>query len=268
MISKSGETAETASQFLIVRDLLRRRLGEMQHARKRIVAPRHRPQRRHLLRDIADRERYATLPVPEGVGGRFSVLSAVGLFSAAMCGIDIGALWRGRRHGRARPPTSRDREPRCACSPRSTTCATAAASRIVVMMPYSNALLRPGRLVPPAVGREPGQEDLNGHGRTPVNIGPTPIKALGTDEHSQIQLYRDGPNDKLIVLLEVEKPRRDVHIPPQFEEVPALQYLGDHTLGSVIDAEKQATEFALIQSQRPCATIKFPEVTRTPSGSS
>ncbi|MFI4893584.1 MAG: glucose-6-phosphate isomerase, partial [Phycisphaerales bacterium JB058] len=91
VVSKSGETAETASQFMIIRDLLKRELGESYA--KNIVAITD-PEK-GTMRQICDAEGFVTLPVPEGVGGRFSVLSPVGLFSAAMCGIDIEALLDG-----------------------------------------------------------------------------------------------------------------------------------------------------------------------------
>src|SRR5205814_7130885 len=91
VISKSGETAETASQFILFRDLLQKHLGK--GFKDNILATTD--PKGGTLRDIATKEGYKTLEVPDGVGGRFSVLSAVGLFSAAMCGIDTEALMQG-----------------------------------------------------------------------------------------------------------------------------------------------------------------------------
>src|SRR5438067_4024505 len=91
VISKSGETAETASQFILFRDLLQQKLGKKY--RENILATTD--PKGGTLREICKAEDYRTLEVPEGVGGRFSVLSAVGLFSAAMCGIDIEGLMSG-----------------------------------------------------------------------------------------------------------------------------------------------------------------------------
>jgi glucose-6-phosphate isomerase len=91
VISKSGETAETAAQFMIARSMLKKALGD-EHARHIVAVT---DAQKGTMRQICDAEGYATLPVPEGVGGRFSVLSPVGLFSAAMCGIDIDSLLDG-----------------------------------------------------------------------------------------------------------------------------------------------------------------------------
>jgi len=102
VISKSGETAETAAQFLIIRELLTRKLGAKRLARQLIATT---DPHAGTLRELADRDGWYTLPVPPDVGGRFSVLSPVGLFPAAMCGIGIdrllaGAAAMGARAGR------------------------------------------------------------------------------------------------------------------------------------------------------------------------
>src|SRR5690606_7017722 len=93
VVSKSGETAETASQFMIIRQLLHDHMGDMwpDHV-VAITDP-----NAGTMRSICDDAGITTLPVPEGVGGRFSVLSPVGLFSAAMTGIDIEGLLTGAR---------------------------------------------------------------------------------------------------------------------------------------------------------------------------
>src|SRR6185295_3156499 len=91
VISKSGETAETASQFILFRDLLQQKLGK--NYKDNVLATTD--PKGGTMRQIATDEGFRTLEVPEGVGGRFSVLSAVGLFSAGMCGIDIEALMAG-----------------------------------------------------------------------------------------------------------------------------------------------------------------------------
>jgi glucose-6-phosphate isomerase len=97
------------------------------------------------------------------------------------------------------------------------------------------------------------------------NVGPTPLKALGvTDQHSQVQLYREGPNDKVFTFLEVDAFECDSIIPLSFEGVEAMEYLGRSkrgSLGGLLAAEKRATEAALLVSQRPSLTIRFPEIT-------
>lgn len=261
VISKSGETAETAAQFMIIRDMLRKALGSSYGSNiVAITDP-----AKGTMRQICDREGFATLPVPDGVGGRFSVLSPVGLFSAAMCGIDIEQLLAG----------AREMDQRCARPDLLHNPAALLAALLVelgstkgktnhVLMPYSNSLYLLAdwfrQLWAESLGK---RADLRGE---TVYAGFTPIKALGaTDQHSQIQLYREGPNDKVVGFLEVEDfttgaaGAREVSIPSGLG-VPALAYLEGRTLGGLLNAEKRATEYAMLESQRPNFTIRFPRI--------
>lgn len=254
VISKSGETAETAAQFIIARDMLKSVLGP-DYARQIVAVT---DPAKGTMRQICDAEGFATLPVPEGVGGRFSVLSPVGLFSAAMCGIDINALLDG----------AAEMDQRCS-SPNSMKSPAAILAFLLieftkrgksnhVMMPYCNALYLLAdwfrQLWAESLGK---RVDKNGK---EVFAGATPIKALGTtDQHSQVQLYREGPNDKVFGFLEVEQFARDLPIPSGVD-VDSLRYLQGATLGQLLNAEKKATEFALVESQRPNFTIRFPRL--------
>lgn len=255
VISKSGETAETAAQFMVVRDLLKKRFG-----------PRH-PEHivaitdpaKGTMRRICDAEGYLTLPVPDGVGGRFSVLSPVGLFSAAMCGIDIDALLDGAAEmDRACSSPSLADNPAAMLAALLVELGTSRGKPNHVLMPYCNALYSLAdwfrQLWAESLGK---QKDVQGN---QVFAGFTPIKALGaTDQHSQIQLYREGPNDKVIGLVEVEDFGTDVAIPAGLG-VEAISYLEGASLGRLLNAEKRATEFALVESLRPNYTIRFPRV--------
>lgn len=94
-----------------------------------------------------------------------------------------------------------------------------------------------------------------------VHVGPTPVKALGTtDQHSQVQLYREGPNDKLFTFLQVNSFGRDLKIGPAPDCAPELGFLAGEDLSTLLSNEKKATEYALLQSKRPCLTVVFPEV--------
>jgi glucose-6-phosphate isomerase len=257
VISKSGETAETAAQFMIVREMLRKKLGN--NFAQRIVATTD--AHKGTLRDLAAADGYATLPVPQDVGGRFSVLSAVGLFSAAMCGIDIDALLAGAGAMKQRVENLRWREnPACMLAAIKYIAYAAKGKTIHVMMPYSNRLFALAdwyrQLWAESLGKKilrDGQE---------VFVGPTPVKALGaTDQHSQIQLYREGPNDKLIVFLEVRKHPRDLTVPDVFAQTPATSYLRKAKLSKLLGAEKAATEYALAESGRPSVTLRFNAIT-------
>ncbi len=260
VISKSGETAETASQFMIIRAMLKEALGKDFH--RNIVAITD--PAKGTMRTICDADGYATLPVPEGVGGRFSVLSPVGLFSAAMTGIDIDALLDG-----ADAMDRRCCDPDLAKNP-----AAMLATLLVdlglrkgktnhVLMPYCNGLYLLADWFRQLWAESLGKR-INLDGET-VYAGFTPIKALGTtDQHSQVQLYREGPNDKVFGFVEVaDFGEADITIPTGLVDelgVEALSYLEGTTLATLLAAEKRATEYALLESQRPNFTLSFPRL--------
>jgi glucose-6-phosphate isomerase len=256
VISKSGETAETAAQFMVVRDLLKKAIGA--GYKENIVAVTDPAS--GTMRKICDQEGFATLPVPEGVGGRFSVLSPVGLFSATMAGIDIHGLLDGAASmdGPCSRP-SLESNPAALLAFILVELGRAKGKPNHVMMPYCNALYLLAdwyrQLWAESLGK---QVDLTGE---TVYAGFTPIKALGTtDQHSQIQLYREGPNDKVIGFLEVEGfGDADVTIPTGLG-VEAIRYLEGKSMAGLLNAEKRATEYALLESQRPNYTIRFPRL--------
>jgi len=256
VISKSGETAETAAQFMIFRNLLRRALGK--DFARNIVATTD--LNKGTLHDLARKDGYDMLAVPDDVGGRFSVLTPVGLFPAAMCGININQLLAG----------AADMKRRCAVRDWRKNPATLLAGLkflayqkgkvMDVMMPYSNRLYSLAdwyrQLWAESLGKALNRKNKE------VFTGPTPIKALGTtDQHSQVQLYRDGPNDKFFQFLEVAKHPQNVAIPRDFANVAGMGYLGGHTLEQLLNAEKLATEYALAVNQRPSVTIRFDAIT-------
>ncbi len=255
VISKSGETAETAAQFMIVRDMLRESLGSGYASNiVAITDP-----AKGTMRQICDAEGYATLPVPEGVGGRFSVLSPVGLFSACMCGIDIDGLLDGAASMDA-PCTRAEltRNPAALLAWLLVELGTGKGKPNHVMMPYSNALYSLADWFRQLWAESLGKR-VDRHGQE-VHAGFTPIKALGaTDQHSQVQLYREGPNDKVFGLVEVERFSAQVRMPKGLG-VRALEYLEGRTMAELLNAEKRATEYALVESQRPNFTIRFPRI--------
>lgn len=256
VISKSGETAETASQFMMIREIMKNKLGD--NYAKRIVATTD-PEK-GTLHDIAKAEGFATLPVPGDVGGRFSVLSPVGLFSAAMCGIDIDALLAGADSCRQIVEVmDLMQNPATILAAIKYIMFTAKGKSMHVMMPYSNRLYMLAdwyrQLWAESLGK---RVDRDGN---EIFTGPTPIKALGTtDQHSQVQLYREGPNDKFTVFMDVKKHPKELRIPDAFEDIPGLTYLRKQRFSKLLAAEKIATEYAMAQSQRPSVTITFPEI--------
>jgi len=256
VVSKSGETAETAAQFMVLREALIRAVGKDRH-HEHIVAITDPV--KGTMRSICDEAGYATLPVPDGVGGRFSVLSPVGLFSAAMCGIDIAGLLDGAEAMDSRcSELALDENPAAMLATIFVRLGQENGKTNHVMMPYANGLYLMADWFRQIWAESLGKR-VNDAGEE-VFAGFTPIKALGaTDQHSQIQLYREGPNDKVIALLAVEDFGDDVAIPSGLG-VEALSYLEGSTLGALLDAERRATAYALTESQRPNLTITFPRV--------
>jgi glucose-6-phosphate isomerase len=258
VISKSGETAETAAQFMIVRDRLKKTVGAEYKAN--IVAVTD--PKSGTMRQICDAEGFTTLPVPDGVGGRFSVLSPVGLFSAAMAGIDINALLDGAASMDG--PCSREKlleNPAALLAFLLVELGETKGKTNHVMMPYSNNLYLLADWYRQLWAESLGKE-VNLRGEK-VYAGFTPIKALGTtDQHSQVQLYREGPNDKVFGFLEVADfgpSGGDIAIPTGLG-VEAIRYLEGQSMTTLLNAEKRATEYALVESQRPNFTIGFPKI--------
>ena len=188
------------------------------------------------------------------------MLSAVGLFSAGMCNIDIRGLLNG-----AAAMDKRVRSEKLLQNPAALLAAIHVAymkrgKPIHVMMPYANQLYGLADWFRQLWAESLGKR-YSARGDKQVYIGPTPAKALGTtDQHSQVQLYREGPNDKVITFLEVKQFDRDVRIPHAFKNIDAMNYLGGSTLSTLLNREKKATESALLASGRPCLTVKFPRI--------
>jgi glucose-6-phosphate isomerase len=197
--------------------------------------------------------------VPDAVGGRFSVLSAVGLFSAGMCGKEIEAILAG-----AAAMDKRVKEADLFTNPAAMIAAIhylldQRGKKMSVMMPYSNALYYLADWYRQLWAESLGKRD--GLTKKDVYAGQTPIKALGaTDQHSQVQLYRVGPNDKIRTFLEVEKFDQKVTIPSSMKNIDTLKYLADSNFQTLINSEKLGTEYALLESQRPTTTVLFPRI--------
>jgi glucose-6-phosphate isomerase len=255
VISKSGATAETLAQFLWFYQILQGRVGE-DKARERVIVttdPEKGP-----LRRLAAQEGFTALSVPPNVGGRFSVLSAVGLLPAHLVGIDLEELLAG-----ARFMDQRLQETHYQLAHRLAALYYLFAARkdrpILVFMPYSSALGGLAEWFCQLWAESLGKKfDLSGR---VVHAGSTPVKALGvTDQHSQLQLYMEGPQDKLITFLEVSKFKHELEIPNLFPDQEELSYLGTHSLGELLATEKRATAFNLMKAGRPSLTLRLPEV--------
>ncbi len=255
VITKSGSTAETMSQFMILKNRLQEELGD--NYVRHIVATTDKNS--GILRQISNEEGYKTFVIPDDVGGRFSVFSAVGLLPFALVGIDIEELVQGVKDMDLALKNTDIRHNIAAQNALiHYLMDTQKGKNLSVMMPYSTRLKYVSdwfvQLWAESLGKE---KDNNGN---VVNIGPTPIKALGaTDQHSQIQLYNEGPNNKLINFIRVKEFDTTLEIPKIFE-FTGVGYLGGNTVNSLINAEADATKVALVDYQRPNVTITLEKV--------
>lgn len=257
VISKSGTTGESMASYLIVKERLEAAVGPATLREHLVLTT---DPEKGALRDIGRSLGLRMFDLPPGVGGRFSVLSSVGLLPAAITGMDVPALLAGARHmGDRIAATGGWDNPACAFAGVHYLEDTALDRRTSVMMPYA-ARLRDLSDWYRQLWAESLGKAFDRRGRT-VNYGPFPVKALGaTDQHSQLQLYMEGPDDKVFTFLGVGEFAQDVPIPAPGSEAQALAYLGGHTLAELLWAEQRSTAWALAKEGRPSLTITLPRV--------
>jgi glucose-6-phosphate isomerase len=249
VISKSGGTVETAAQMLIVREWLEKALGA-DAARQRIVAVTD--PKEGSLRALATEQRWATLPIPANVGGRFCALTGVGLLPARLAGLDAAALLSG-----AAEMAARCRAPRVEDNPAALIALLSflhdreRGHSIHVMMPYADRLRAFAAWYVQLWAESLGKRlDRAGH---TVECGPTPLPAIGaTDQHAQVQLFMEGPRDKLVTFIGVRSIDRNLTIP---NSSGANSYLGGKTLAQLLEAERLGTTEALAADGRPSLTL-------------
>ncbi len=248
--SKSGSTAETMAEYLILgawlgEDLVAEHLWVTTDA---AAGP---------LRAEAARLGLRSFEVPDGVGGRFSVLTPVGLVSAAVCGLDVEGLLDGASAASAACVSlAAEDNPAVLHAALHHALDTDKGKSIHVQFAYADALLGLGdwyrQLLAESIGKQ-------GH-------GPTPVKALGpTDQHSQVQLYVEGPHDKVFTFLTASTFRSKVPIPES--DLDAASYLGGRDLADLLHAERRGTQVALLDAGRPQMEIVFDAVTAPNVGS-
>lgn len=257
VISKSGGTAETMAIFMHLYNVVQRRFSKSALSKHFIITT---DPNEGLLREVAVQDKMKTLPIPENVGGRFSVFSSVGLLPAAVAGINIKALLEG----------AGEMDKRCSKNDLMKNPAYLNAvihhladarkgKSISVMMPYSSRLRTVADWYAQIWAESLGKA-VNTKGET-VNVGQTPVKALGAvDQHSQVQLYMEGPNDKIITFIEVEKFQASCTATKVFHTIEGLNHLADKDLGELLKKELLATEFALTKNHRPNVKIILDEV--------
>ena len=252
VITKSGSTSETMAQLLTVMRTLIDLYGE-EHLKDRLIATTD-CEKGNLI-GIAKQYGLKTFYVPEGVGGRFSELCPVGLLPAAVCGIDIETMLAGAALMDAVCDNDEVSRNPALMYAMLETAAMEKGANVGVLMPYADSLKYfadwYAQLWAESLGKKRGLE----------RVGQTPVKALGvTDQHSQVQLYTDGPFDKTVTFLGVEKYRTEFTIPHAVDENPNVAFLSGHTFNELISAERRATEHAVTASGHMNKTILLPVV--------
>lgn len=256
VITKSGETSETLSQFLILYNALKKALGE-KAAKEHIFVTT--TIGKGALYAVAQKEGFKIFGVPAGVGGRFSVLSNVGLVPFAVMGVDIESLLYGARAMRTACERPDVKSNPALMTAYLQTLSMKDGKNISVMMPYADSLRTMADFYCQIWAESLGKA-VDKSGKI-VNCGQTPAKSLGvTDQHSQVQLYTEGPYDKVVTFIAVDSFGDRVDIPAD-ESADIGDFLKGHTLNELINAERKATEFALTKAGRSNFTVTLPEVT-------
>ena len=256
VITKSGATAETMSQYLILSNALKNAVGE--GWQKHIVATTDH-EKGNLIK-LAKQEGFKLFYIPSSVGGRFSELSPVGLLPAAVCGIDIRGMIAGAKDMDARCKAEDVwKNPALLEAVLQLICMQEKGANVQVVMPYADSLKYMAdwfcQLWAESLGKNVTRDGQK------CNVGQTPTKALGvTDQHSQLQLYTEGPYDKVVTLMKVGSFRKETAIPHGCEEFADVAFLGGKTLNQLIEAERQGTEYALYKAGRMSQTITLPAV--------
>ena len=256
VISKSGATSETMTQFLIIADILEKKgLNLADH----MIFTTDESRGNLIKIDQKYNGKFKKYVLPDGVGGRFSELCPVGLLPAAVLGIDIKGMLAGAAYMDglcSKPSVAKNPALACAVLQYIT---MKQGKNINVVMPYSDNL----KLVSDwycQLWAESLGKAVDYDGKT-VNTGTTPVKSLGvTDQHSQVQLYIEGPYDKVITFISVTNYGCEMHIAHGCEDIPDVGFLGGHTMQELIQAENKATAYALMKAGRMNYTINLPEV--------
>jgi len=247
VITKSGSTSETLAQMMIV--LNRLKAKKLDISKHFVITT----TKGNALYNFAVENNIPTCEIPESVGGRFSVLSAVGLLPASVMGIDIEKMLAGGRQGLS--IASRLDEKNIPFTTAYINYQYLSKGRVnFVTMPYSDRLALVPEFFAQLWGESLGKKhNLKGE---EVYAGQTPIKSLGvTDQHSQLQLYTEGVDDKIIMFMTVDKNAYDEVIS---EEIAITKHLTGTSLKTLLDYEYISTAYSLAEVNRPSYTISLP----------
>jgi len=263
VIAKSGVTAETMATFAIVRKWMVDAVGT-QGLRDRIAVTTD-PEKGDLLA-IARQEKYPIFEIPRNVGGRFSVLTPVGMLPAALLGFDVQALMRGAAEAASHARKPFHENPALAAAFVQWILDHQLRKSILVLFPYSQALWKFAFWFKQLWGESLGKKfDRR---QREVYCGQTPTAALGvTDQHSQLQLFIEGPNNKSFLFWSVRQFQNEAKIEHPYTGFDSMGYLQGRTLEELFSAERQATEMAITEAGRPNSTVTIDKVDESAMGS-
>jgi glucose-6-phosphate isomerase len=254
VVTKSGGTPETLAQYFYIASLYKKAKIDTKKHMVFITDP-----HKGLLRRIGNEQGITMFDVPETVGGRFSVQTAVGLVPAALIGINIKELIRGCQDMRDQFLNT-NIEKNLPFQIATIQSLLYEKGKIInVMMPYAQKLARFAdwyrQLLAESIGKA-----KNISGET-VNVGITPVNALGaTDQHSQSQLYNEGPNDKLFMFLQVHTLGKTIRIPNPYPKDESVNFLKDTSFNELISVAKEATAASYTDNDRPNVTIEIDRI--------
>ena len=246
VISKSGTTTEPAIAFRVFRDYLEKTVGHEEACRRIYVTT---DRARGTLKELADREGYETFVVPDDVGGRFSVQTAVGLLPIAVAGCDIKALMAG---------AAAAREALCDPSVEANDCYRYAAAR--------NLLLRKGRAVELMVSYEPRYammsewwKQLYGESEGKDGKGLFPASVIfSTDLHSLGQFVQDGANILFETVMQFDTPCTSLTIQEEEENGDGLNFLAGKTMNDINQKAFEGTILAHADGGTPSLVLRLP----------
>ncbi len=253
VISKSGTTTETMSAYLICKAWLEQSVGAKWA--DQIIATTD--PAKGVLRPMVQKYDFKHLSVPPSVGGRFSVFSAVGTLPIALAGVDIKACIDGAQQAQ------QEFETQSAADNIAMQFALIAAEygtrgkNMLVLMPYSSRM----RFVSDWFAQLWAESLGKIRASDGVHTGTTPIKAVGaTDQHSVVQLFMEGPNDKLLAFVRLGQDDKNTVIPNSEPAEPDMNYLGGRKFHELLNAEQAATANALRTMSKPNVTFRLEQL--------
>ncbi len=254
-ISKSGGTVETVIQYLILREWLEKNLGKDKARQHQwiITDPAN-----GWLRDLAQRENIPSLPVPPKVGGRYSVLTAVGLLPLAVVGVDIRALLDGAAANAARCASGDSRaNPALEMAALFYLLDIKRNKRVSIIMPYADPLQLFGDWYRQLWAESLGKRIEAQPAKPPA--GTLPVTAMGVvDQHSQLQMYLESRLDKIFTFMALDTWDDNYPIPLSKEDLKSFPYLQGKKMKEVLDAEYQATSQVITDCGHPNMTLRLP----------